>query len=521
MNFDLFNLLVENLQDYALFATDVDGQVISWTPGVQRLLGYTEEEFIGQPIEPTFTPEDIAKGEPWKELQTAEREGRAEDVRWHVRKDGSRFWANGQVIPLRDEGGKLHGFAKIMRDDTKHKQAAEALHQSEERYRLLVEGAQNHALFLMDTQRRIVHWNSGAQRLFGYSPQEAMGQSGDMIFTPDDRAAGAPEQEAQTAITEGKALDKRWHIRKDGSLLWADGVNTSLWEDNGQLRGFVKVARDATQEKEAEEELERVHQELQQAHAALQAAHDELEGRVLERTAELRTEILQRQAAQQAREQLLQRLVNAQEEERLRLSRELHDEMGQQLTALLMGLKALPEPDEPGTRPPSSGQRLQALQDIASTLMQQMHDLAWQLRPTALDTFGLEVALRGYVQEWSTKSNIPADLVCLGLSNKSRLPQEVETALYRVVQEALTNVQRHAEAQQVSISVECRDDSVAVVIEDDGRGCDVEAAEQTQRLGLLGMRERVELVGGTLTIESTPNQGTAIYVRVPHLPGEC
>jgi signal transduction histidine kinase len=189
--------------------------------------------------------------------------------------------------------------------------------------------------------------------------------------------------------------------------------------------------------------------------------------------------------------------------------------MGQQLTALLMGLNALPEHDEPGLRPPSHTERVHSLQTIASSLMQHMHDLAWRLRPAVLDTFGLEPALRQHIEEWSERHEIPVDFISRGLSNDSRLAPAVETAFYRVTQEALTNVVRHAEATQVSVLLECRDGHVAVIIEDNGRGFEADAEESASRLGLLGMQERMELVRGTLTVESSPGSGTTVYARAP------
>jgi two-component system CheB/CheR fusion protein len=363
----------------------------------------------------------------------------------------------------------------------------------------------------MTTDGRITTWNPGAERIFNYTPEEIIGQAAAILFTPEDREKGEHEKEINEARTNGLAEDERWHIRKDGSRFYASGVLRPL-EDG--VQGFVKVCRDLTQQKQAEEEL-------RQAHEDLQRAHDELEQRILERTAELRAEVQQRQESERVREQLLQRVVTAQEEERQRISRELHDQMGQQLTALLMGLKSLPDVADSSHRPPSYNQQLDSLEQIADTLMQQMHHLALELRPAALDTLGLVPTLRQHIEEWSPRNGIQADFVSRGLTKASRLPTEVETALYRVVQEALTNVVRHSGAQRVSVVVECQGDYVTAIVEDDGRGFEVEENEDgsprpvAQRLGLLGMQERMDLVGGTLTIESAPGQGTTVYARVP------
>lgn len=234
---------------------------------------------------------------------------------------------------------------------------------------------------------------------------------------------------------------------------------------------------------------------------------------------ELRLQSLEKLQLEKAREHLLQRFLNVQEEERQRLSRELHDQFGQQLTALLLELKSLPSAD-PLKEQPAVIHRIERLQGIVDSLMQQMHHLAWELRPAALDNFGLEPTLRQYVREWSEQRGIAAEFVSHEIADVPRLPGDIETALYRVVQEALTNVQRHAQAQHVSVVLERHHGEVVAIIEDDGRGFEVEADESgppgsvANRLGLLGMRERLELVSGTLTIESAPDEGTTVYARV-------
>ncbi len=451
----------------------LDGRFIRVNPELCRIVGRSREELLQLSVLDVTHPDDTPQST--LALQQVMTSGQPVSLdKRYLCPDGTVVWANSSLSPLKNESGKIQPFLAVTVDLTQRLQTEASLRASEERLCFLVEGTRDYAMFLMDAQRRIFHWNTGAENLFGWSRAEAIGQSGDMIFTPEDRAKGDPDKEAEEAAREGSAPNIRWHIRKDGSRFWSDGINTGLRNEAGELLGYAKIMRDATREKEADEALQRAHAELERAHA-------ELEQRVLERTAELQNEILQRKAVEQAREQLLHRLVNAQEEERLRISRELHDQMGQQLTALLMGLNALPEIEEVGLRPPSHSDQVQLLQSIASTLMQQMHDLAWQLRPTALDTFGLEPALQEHLQQWSKQSGVESDLLCQGMSKESRLPEAIETALYRVVQESLTNVQRHAQAQPVSVLVKCQGDAVSLLIEDDGRGFDT--TQNTNRLG--------------------------------------
>jgi signal transduction histidine kinase len=249
---------------------------------------------------------------------------------------------------------------------------------------------------------------------------------------------------------------------------------------------------DITDVKAAEEELRR--------------SHDELEERVRARTAELAE-------AMAARQELLGRLVTAQEEERRRIARELHDSLGQYLAALGMGLATAQ------TAPPDVvREELTRLAELTAETGREVHRLALELRPTALDDLGLAAAVRQYVETWATRSGVPAEFAARGLDGE-RFPWQVSTAVYRVVQEALTNVVRHARAARVSVFLERRPDQLLAVVEDNGAGFDPAAAPRTPRpnggLGLPGMRERVALVAGTLQIESSPGAGTTVFVRIP------
>jgi len=264
-------------------------------------------------------------------------------------------------------------------------------------------------------------------------------------------------------------------------------------------------------------ELVKVEESL---NAGLREAQDKLEARVAERTAELaaanaslRAEIGIREVAEADRRELLRLLGTAQEDERRRLARDLHDQMGQHLTALGLGLKVVQDatPDSSPVR-----ERLQSLQALTDLIGREIHNLALELRPTALDDHGLESALSNYADGWAERSGIKVDFHGTGLDG-ARLPSPVETALYRVVQEALTNVLKHAAARRVSIVIQRGKGQVTAVIEDDGRGFDAVSPTGTdnRRLGLLGMRERVGLLGGSLTVEPGANRGTTVIARVP------
>jgi signal transduction histidine kinase len=270
--------------------------------------------------------------------------------------------------------------------------------------------------------------------------------------------------------------------------------------------------------------LHRADVERRRAESELRRAHDELEVKVGERTAELsrvnaslQSEVAEHRKAEAARTQLLGRLVTAQEEERRRISRELHDHLGQYLATMMLCLKTL--------RPTAFGEAardgLQRLEELTGDLVEEVHHLAWELRPAALDDLGLQAALHNYAEKWSERSGVAVDFHGGGLE-RQRLPPEVETTVYRVAQEALTNVLKHAAARHVSVIAERRREHVLVIVEDDGQGFDAEAAARTpaagRGLGLLGMRERVALVGGALDIDSVSGGGTTVRARIPVPP---
>jgi signal transduction histidine kinase len=213
------------------------------------------------------------------------------------------------------------------------------------------------------------------------------------------------------------------------------------------------------------------------------------------------------------RGRLLEKVITAQEDERKRIARELHDEIGQALTSLLVGLRAL----EGATCLEVVRDTTDQLRAMAAQTLDSLHSLALELRPSVLDDVGLVAALKRYVKDYATNFGLDADFEAVGLEEK-RLTPEVETTLYRIIQEALTNVARHAEASHVSVLLEQRKDSVIGIVEDDGRGFDVEgvlSSGQLKRLGLHGMQERASLVGGKLTVESTPGIGTTIFIEIP------
>jgi len=511
--------IVEGARDYAILMIAPDRRIISWSPGAQAVYGWREAEVLGRDFSLLFVPEDREAGAPEWELETARRTGAAPDVRWHLRADGSRVFVDGITRELRRDDGSPAVFLKIGQDVTGRRRVEEALRDSEERYRLIVEGARDYAILTTDPGGRITGWSPGAEAVYGWTAGQATGQPVAMTFTPEDRAAGVPGQECAAAAADGWAPDVRWHLRSDGARVFIEGVTRALYHAGGTLRGFLKVGQDVTERRRMDQALRELNEtleerveartaELAQANAWLGEMQAELVGT----NRRLTREIAQRERADRARRELLRQLVTAEEQERARLSRELHDSVGQVVTALLLGLKALER--EPAGRP----EGLADLERLADQIAREIHHVAAALRPPALDRLGLRSALEAHLEEWSRRYGVTCDFQPVNLDDQ-RFEPEVETTLFRAVQEGLTNVARHAGARTVTLVLERRPGTVGVILEDDGAGFDVDAAMEAaalaRRMGLPGLRERVELLGGALEVESAPGSGTTLYVRLP------
>jgi PAS domain S-box-containing protein len=251
-----FELLVNSVTDYAIYMLDADGYVSTWNPGARRFKGYEADEIIGRHFSTFFTEEDREAGVPARALEAAAREGRFEAEGWRVRKDGTRFWVNAVLDPIRNEAGNLIGFAKITRDDTERRMAGLALQESERRFRTLVQGVKDYALYMLDPDGRVSNWNTGAAAIKGYKADEIVGQHFSRFYTEEDRARGEPQRALATALAEGKYENEAWRVRKDGTRFWASIVIDPIHDEQGQLLGFAKITRDITERRRANEELE-------------------------------------------------------------------------------------------------------------------------------------------------------------------------------------------------------------------------------------------------------------------------
>jgi PAS domain S-box-containing protein len=488
-----FELLIECVVDYAFTTYDSSNRITGWNIGAERTLGYTESEVLGRSGAILFTPEDREKGEVERELECAMREGRATDERWHLRRDGSRFWASGVMTLLRGDSGQPEGFAKVLRDLTERKNAEDALRASEERLRLFVETVRDHALFDVDLEARITSWNSGAESLFGYCQEQILGRPVSTLFPPEDREQRYPEQELARALAEGKVDDERWLVRRDGSRFFARWATHRMVDDTGHVRGFAKVLRDETARLQIEEQRQAMERQ-ERARLEVQVEHT---GAELDRTKDdLRA--------------LAARLMTAQEEERRRIARELHDDLSQRLA--LLETKVVHLRGQPGLTKQVAADAERVREDIA-TVSELIRNLSHRLHPSILEDLGLEPALRALVEELEAAHGLAVRLAMTPLPRQ--IPLASATALYRITQEALRNVVKHSHGALVTVRLSHSADWLELTIEDDGPGFDAKTVRGSRGLGLVSMQERARLVGGTVAVRTAPGAGTEINVKVP------
>jgi len=262
MKADPFKLLVQSIVDYAIYMLDPKGFVTSWNAGAERIKGFQTEEIVGQHFSIFYTEEDREAGMPEKVLDTARREGKFAGEGWRLRKDGTRFWASVVVDRINDDKGKLIGFAKITRDMTEQREAQQALLDAERRFRILIEGVTDYAIFMLDPEGRVANWNPGAERIKGYKPDEIVGEHFSRFYTPEDFDAGVAKRALETARDTGRYESEGWRVRKDGTRFWASVVIDAIRDDEGKLIGFAKITRDMTEKREAQLRLDESREQL-------------------------------------------------------------------------------------------------------------------------------------------------------------------------------------------------------------------------------------------------------------------
>lgn len=260
-----YRLLIDAVTDYAIYMLDAEGRVTSWNPGAQRFKGYTKQEILGRHFSCFYGEEDRRAGLPARALETAGRDGRFESDGWRVRKDGTRFWANVVIDPIREPAGGVIGYAKITRDLTERRLAEETLKHSQEQFRILVQGVTDYAIYMLDPDGWVTSWNAGAQRIKGYGPEEIIGSHFSRFYTPEDGEKGEPRLALETAVREGKFEKEGWRLRKNGSRFWAHVVIDPIRDEQGKLIGFAKITRDLTERRENQHALELAREALFQS----------------------------------------------------------------------------------------------------------------------------------------------------------------------------------------------------------------------------------------------------------------
>jgi len=250
-----FRVFIETVRDYALLMLDPTGHIVSWNPGAEAIKGWKAEEILGKHFSTFYPPESIERGLPAHELVVAAREGRFEDEGWRVRKDGTRFWANVVITALQGPNGTLTGYAKVTRDLTERRRHEEALRYNELRFRTLIEGVRDYAIFMLDPDGHIASWNAGAQHILGYDAVEAIGTHFSRLLVPDGAEQTRARRELQVAAREGRFQEEGWRRRKNGTQFWANVVITAIRDPQGALLGFSKITRDLTERIRHEAEL--------------------------------------------------------------------------------------------------------------------------------------------------------------------------------------------------------------------------------------------------------------------------
>jgi PAS domain S-box-containing protein len=353
-------------------------------------------------------------------------------------------------------------------------------------FRLLVEGIGDYAIFVLDPEGHVITWNPGAQNMKGYRREEIVGQHFSKFYPPEAVESGWPARELSLAEKEGRFADEGWRVRKDGSTFWASVIISPLRAADGSLAGFAKVTQDLTERRRGDERIQALNRELRERVAQLDEAR---------RVVELRTLDLQK---------LSTRLLHVQDEERRRIARELHDDLGQQLAALKMELSKLADAG--------------AANELTDAAVASVRNLSYLLHPPLLDETGLRAALHWYVDGMVKRSNIQITLA-ITPPTFARLARDIETTIFRVVQESLTNIYKHANSTSARVEVDQRPDWVAVRVRDYGKGVAYAAAGDRERapslgVGITGMRERVRQFGGDLTV-SRAEPGTLVEAKIP------
>jgi len=518
-----FRNVVEQASD-GIVLTDEQGRITEWNQAQERITGLKREEVLGLPILDAhfrLVPPDRDTESFREMMRVGQHEffssGQApwlnQPLEYDIRRpDGTRRVVQAILFPVQTESGFILG--SVTRDITERIRVQEEMERRNRELAALNEIGQiiNSTLDLRETLTLIT---TQTNRLLGTQATSVLlyDEERDDLYFAAGSGLGADSLIGQRLpLGQGVA---GWVVEHDEPALVPDVLQDPRWFSDFDRSGDFKtrsilcvplrskgriIGALETMNKEGGFNQDDVR--LLTALAAPMATAIE--------NARLFEQVRNGRAQLQA---LSRRLVEIQETERGHVARELHDETGQALSSLLLGLSMLEQEAED---PQAVRARIASLEAMVDEMLENLHRLATNLRPATLDFLGLIPALEQYIETFSEQYGIPVAFEMVELTPEDRLPPEVETALYRIVQEALTNVIRHAQATRVDVLLERRGDRVVAIVEDDGVGFDAETARQSGRLGLFGMQERAEMLGGRLTIESAAGMGTTVYVEVPY-----
>ncbi|MFL6462987.1 MAG: PAS domain S-box protein [Bryobacteraceae bacterium] len=465
-----FRLLADAVTDFAFIFFNPENQITGWSAGAQQILGWKEEEILGESGGVFFTPEERAQGAVEAELATALNKGRAEDERWHVRKNGTRFWGSGIMTPIRD--GALQGFIKVLRDTTAQKLTQQKLAESEARLRDTFAHAAV-GMALTDLSGRFTDANPTYCRIVGRTLEQLRKLDLLSITHLDDRARKAAAiQKLLTGELPTYIIEKRY-VLPDGGVVWVRNSVSALRNVAGEPKELIVICEDVTTRVEGE--IAREQQTGENKNSDLRA--------------------------------LAARLVTADEEQRRHIAYALHEDAAQRLAALRMEIEALPQKRQ------ELSSQIRTLTKLADDMSVQLRELSYSLYPPTLEHLGLDVALRQLVNNFARHWTQSADYASFDVSVDILFP--VGIAIYRITEEALRNVAAHAPGASVSVTLAGTSRGLELTIVDTGPGFVLSRPRRSKSLEIISMQERVRLLGGRIRIRALVPQGTQISIIIP------
>lgn len=505
-----FSLLVDSVRDYGIFLIDPEGFIVSWNTGAERINGYRAEEVIGKHFSIFYLPEDVARNHPQNELEIAAKEGRYEEEGWRLRKNGTKFWSNVVINPMRDKNNHLVGFAKVTRDLSERKVSEERLRESEERARKMFEGVKDYSLIMLNADGTVATWNEGARRIKGYEPNEIIGKYFAIFYPEQDVQMGKCEYELKEASETGRFEDEGWRVRKDGTKFWASVLITAIRNDHGKVIGFSKVTRDITDKKRAED--------------LLKMAYANLEKRVEERTQQLIETNKQLQEAVRVRDEFLSIASH---------------ELRTPLTPLKMQIQSLMKMIQKSTSPNFNDERVKRMSQTCERSVSRLNSLLDNLLDVSrinlgklsltYETFDLVELIKNILDRYEHEIVSTGSTVTLE-NEKTVIGTFDHIRLEQVFANLLQNALKYGSGKPITVRIYKQDNFAILLFQDLGIGIPKEEHERIFKrferiesntnigglgLGLFITRQIVEAHGGSIAVDSKPGMGTTFTVRIP------